>query len=196
MHRRILLWTGWQYKPLPYCTIRRRATNHFHRRCRFTSYCTEPQEPHRFSRRMNHIGYPTSSSRHEPDMDPRVMNQIIFEDLFKDKWQQCFWCWKWGMEVFGFLRPIGVGSMTYHDARDCYLCINCSDLAEPPWYPNARRRCAQSLKHIMPQSLRGNDEVLATMSAFVIGNDPWRCRSYTARVTPCCTLHCIIHCNF
>ena len=49
--------------------------------------------------------------------NPRVMSQIIVEDQFKDKWQQCFWCWTWGMEVFGFLRPIGVGSVTYHESR-------------------------------------------------------------------------------
>jgi len=116
-----------------------------------------------------------SSSRHSDDISERwqqEVNQLIFEILFETKWRQCLWCWKRGMDVHDFMLPDGVIAVTYHDSRDCYLCDTCSDLEEPPWYPNARRRCAQSLKHIMPQSLRGNDEVLATMSAFVIGNDP------------------------
>ena len=147
---------------------------------------------------MNHMDYPTDEPwQHE-------MNQLIFEILFKDRWQQCLWCWKWGVEVFrygdgwnsDFILPDGIRSVTYHNSRTCYLCDTCSGLAEPPWYPNARRRCAQSLKHIMPQLLRGHDEVLAALSKFVIGNEPWQCRSYTVRVTPCCTLHCHIPCSF
>ena len=69
------------------------------------------------------------------------------------------------------LLPAGVLPLTDIDDLG-YLCDACFDLAEPPWYPNARQRCAQSLEHVMPQSLRGNLEVLATMSAFVVRNDP------------------------
>ena len=76
------------------------------------------------------------------------------------------------MNVHDFMLPDGVIVVTYHASRDCYLCHTCSDLEEPPWYPNARRRCEKSLKYIMPQSLRGHDAVMATMSAFVIANDP------------------------
>ena len=66
--------------------------------------------------------------------------------------------------------PTGVLSLIGVDGVG-YLCDACYDLAEPPWYPNARQRCAQSLEHVMPQSLRGNAIVLATMSAFVAEND-------------------------
>ena len=53
-----------------------------------------------------------------------------------------------------------------------YLCVTCYDLAEPPWYPNARQRCAQSLVHVMPQSIRGSHAVLAALSTFLVWNDP------------------------
>jgi|TARA_B100000787_G_scaffold166889_1_gene152765 hypothetical protein len=64
----------------------------------------------------------------------------------------------------------GVRTVTMHDPG--YLCDACRELAEPPWYPNARRRCAQSLKHVMPHQLRDHDAVLTTIAAFVLGNDP------------------------
>ena len=63
--------------------------------------------------------------------------------------------------------PAGVLSLTDVDGVG-YVCDTCF-----AWnaYPNARQRCAQSLDHVMPQSLRGNAIVLATMSAFVAEND-------------------------
>jgi len=66
--------------------------------------------------------------------------------------------------------PAGVLSLLDVDGVGQF-CDTCFALDEPPWYPNARQRCAQSLGHVMPQSLRGNADVLATMSAFVVEND-------------------------
>ena len=120
------------------------------------------------------------SSRHSDDISERwrwqqeVMSLVLEtgHGVGNGAWRQCLWCWKRGMDVHDFMLPDGVIAVTYHDSRDCYLCDTCSDLEEPPWYPNARRRCEKSLKYIMPQSLRGHDAVMATMSVFVIGNDP------------------------
>ena len=115
-------------------------------------------------------------------------------DFYDDKWRRCHWCWKWGMclwphpltpahthdvEVWPPVLPDGVLQLTRYTPSGCidcvgYLCDTCYDLEEPPWYPNARQRCAQSSEHIMPHSLRGNPTVLATISAFVVWNDPWR----------------------
>lgn len=66
--------------------------------------------------------------------------------------------------------PAGVLSLIDVDGVG-FLCDTCFDLAGPPWYPNARQLCAQSLEPVMPQSIRGNANVLATMSAFVAEND-------------------------
>jgi len=111
--------------------------------------------------------------------------------FYEDKWCKCDWCSKWGMSLWPPVLPAGVLSLIDIDGLG-YLCDACYDLAEPPWYPNARQRCAQSLERVMPESLRGNPTVLATISAFVVWNDAWRLRWWT----PCCTQFCYQRHNY
>ena len=101
-------------------------------------------------------GYPSSPYVH-PDL--------------RDRWAQCHLCCKWGMSLWPPVLPAGVLPLTDIDGFG-YLCDACQDLDEPPLYPNAIQRCAQSLEHVMPQSLRGNTSVLATISALVVWNEP------------------------
>ena len=76
------------------------------------------------------------------------------------------------MSLCDEVLPVGVLALWDVDGVG-YLCDKCNFvLKEPPWYPNARQRCAQSLEHVMPQSLRGKAEVLVIMSAFVVYNEP------------------------
>jgi hypothetical protein len=91
--------------------------------------------------------------------------------FYEDSWLQCHWCCKWGMSLWPPVLPAGVLPLTDIDGLG-YLCDACQDLDEPPLYPNAIQRCAQSLEHVMPQSLRGNTSVLATISALVVWNEP------------------------
>jgi hypothetical protein len=116
--------------------------------------------------------------RYPEHVAQRSSNIIVYPSLpyvrtgfYEDKWCQCHWCWKWGMSLWPPVLPAGVLPLTDIDGLG-YLCDACYDLAEPPWYPNARQRCAQSLEHVMPQSLRGSHAVLATLSAFLVWNDP------------------------
>jgi hypothetical protein len=92
-------------------------------------------------------------------------------NLVKDKWRRCLWCWKWGMDVIEPLRTDDVASIQKHVARDCFLCKPCTRLDEPSWYPSARQQCIRALANgaIMPQAIRGTEDVLQIVSAFVIG---------------------------
>ena len=104
------------------------------------------------------------------DVDFRYVGAPVID--YRNEWWQCHWCWKWGMSLCDEVLPYGVLPLWDVDGVG-YLCDNCGFvLEEPPWYPNARQRCAQSLEHVMPQSLRGNAEVLKIMSAFVVDNEP------------------------
>ena len=101
-------------------------------------------------------GYPSSPYVH-PDL--------------RDRWAQCHWCCKWGMSLWPPVLPAGVLPLTDIDGLG-YTCDVCYDWDELWGYPNAIQRCAQSLEHVMPRSLRDNTSVLATISAFVVWDEP------------------------
>ena len=108
-------------------------------------------------------------------------HQRFWRNLFRDKWRRCLWCWKWGMVMiehrwrrynpYELLLPDAVDSIQYYDSRDCFLCGPCWELPEPSWYHRARQQCMRALADgaIMPQAIRGTEDVLQIVSAFVIG---------------------------
>ena len=95
----------------------------------------------------------------------------VSEGFYRNRWAQCHWCWKWGMSLWPPVLPTNVLPLWNVDGVG-YLCDHCLALDEPPWQPNARQRCAQALRWIMPANLRGNAAVLAVMSTFMVWNDP------------------------
>jgi hypothetical protein len=101
-------------------------------------------------------GYPSSPYVH-PDL--------------RHRWAQCHWCCKWGMSLWPPVLPAGVLPLTDIDGLG-YTCDVCYDWDELWGYPNAIQRCAQSLEHVMPRSLRGNTSVLTTISALMVGDGP------------------------
>ena len=91
--------------------------------------------------------------------------------FYRDEWLHCHWCGKREMSLCPPVLPAAVLPLRCTDDLG-YSCDACRYLGEPPLYPKAIQRCARSLEHIMPRSLRGNSVVLTTMSSFVVWNGP------------------------
>ena len=112
-------------------------------------------------------------TRQEIHEDHQRWRRCLWLKLFRAKWRRCLWCWTWGMDVIEPLLPDDVASIQYHVTLDCFLCKPCRrlDPCEPSWYPSARQQCIRALANgaIMPQAIRGTEDVLQIVSAFVIG---------------------------
>ena len=104
---------------------------------------------------------------------------------YGDRWLQCTWCWKWGKthlahfeewedEVSEEDRPFVAIVVPLEDYDGCGLiCPTCDLLAEPPWWPNNRWRCALALEcgHMLPMCVLNLGGVAKRVADFVVEND-------------------------
>ena len=81
-------------------------------------------------------------------------------------WFYCAWCWTWGKYYCEF--PFCESELLIDIDGEGPFCLRCTDLDEPPWQPNNRRRCARWLSLAVPKAF-GRD-VVAIVAKFLAAN--------------------------
>ena len=79
-------------------------------------------------------------------------------------WFYCAWCWKWGKYCHDFADA----ELLVDIDGEGPFCLRCTDLDEPPWQPNNRRRCARWLPLAVSKAFGG--DVVAIVAKFLAAN--------------------------